>query len=227
MTLSLSSTYLYRNVTSSKDDVATATVLDGTAIGTHTVAVSRLASASSFISGGFASETATAYVPTTQQSTDSYGAVTDTVLEEGETLTINYGNEDDPLTFTITGTAGGMTVEDLLSAVNDDPTTSQYVTASTYADDDGMHIQIKSDTGTTGEDGRVNVKGSEGVTSFTAPKEELSFTVGDGKIFTLSVPAEISLKNLAERINDADEQTPAHGNSHFYRHRRQPISTDS
>lgn len=205
LNLSLSSTYLYRNVTSSKDDVATATVLDGTAIGTHTVAVSRLASASSFISDGFASETATAYVPTTQQSSDSYGAVTDTVLEEGETLTISYGNEEDPLTFTITGTAGGMTVEDLLSAVNDDPTISQYVTASTYADDDGMHIQIESATGTTGEDGRVDVEGSEGVTSFTAPKEELSFTVGDGEVFTLSMPAEISLKNLAERINDADD----------------------
>ncbi|MCG8550463.1 MAG: flagellar filament capping protein FliD [Desulfobacterales bacterium] len=205
LNLSLSSTYLYRNVTSSSDDIATATVLDGTDIGSHTVNVSRLASASSFISDGFASETATAYVPTTRQSTDSYGAVTDTVLEEGETLTINYGNEEDPLTFTITGTAGGTTVDDLLSAVNDDPTISQYVTASTYTDDDGIHIQIESATGTAGEDGRVDVEGSEGVTSFTAPKEELSFTVGDGEIFTLSVPAEISLKSLAERINDADD----------------------
>jgi flagellar hook-associated protein 2 len=51
----------------------------------------------------------------------------------------------------------------------------------------------------------VDVVGSEGVTAFTAPKEELSFTVGDGEIFTLSVPAEISLENLAKRINEADD----------------------
>ncbi|NDY70495.1 hypothetical protein DO021_09985 [Desulfobacter hydrogenophilus] len=205
LNLSLSSTYLYRSVTSSNDDIATATVLDGTQTGSHNVATSRLASASSYMSDGFASESATVYVPTTQQSSDSYSTVTNTVLEEGETLTISYGNEDDPLTFTITGTAGGMSVEGLLSAINDDATISQYVTASTYEDEDGIHLQIDSATSVTGEDGRVNVEGSDGVTSFTAPKEELSFTVGDGEIFTLSVPAEISLENLAERINEAED----------------------
>ncbi|WP_020588192.1 flagellar filament capping protein FliD [Desulfobacter curvatus] len=206
LNLSLSSTYLYREVTSSNDDVTTATVLDGTKTGTHTITTTRLASASSYISDGFASESATVYVPTTQQSTEGYNDPTDTVLEESETLTISYGNEDEPLTFTITGTVDGMSVDGLLSAINDDPTISQYVTASTYEDEEGLiHIQIESATGTTGEDGRVDVEGSEGVTSFTAPKEELSFTVGDGEIFTLSVPAEISLKNLAERINEADD----------------------
>ena len=205
LNLSLSSTYLYRSVTSSNDDVATATVLDGTDTGTHTVATSRLASASSYMSDGFVSESATVYVPTTQQSTDSYSSLTDTVLEEGDTLTISYGNEEDPLTFTITGTAGGMSVEELLSTINDDTTISPYVTATTYEDEDGTHIQIESATGATGEDGRVNVVGSDGVTTFTAPTEELSFTVGDGEVFTLSVPAEISLENLAESINEAED----------------------
>nr|WP_320193722.1 flagellar filament capping protein FliD [uncultured Desulfobacter sp.] len=205
LNLSLSSTYLYRNATSSNDETTTATVLDGTEIGSHTVTTSRLASASSYMSDGVASASATVYVPTTQQSSDSYGAVTDTALEDGQTLTISYGNEDDPQTFTITGTSGGMTVEDLLSAVNDDATISQYVTASTYTDEDGIHIQIESATGTTGEDGRVDVEGSDGVTSFTAPKEELSLTVGDGEIFTFSVPAEISLEDLAERINETED----------------------
>nr|WP_320015082.1 flagellar filament capping protein FliD [uncultured Desulfobacter sp.] len=205
LNLSLSSTYLYRDVTSSNNDVATATVLDGTETGTHTVTTSRLASASSYMSDGFASESATVYVPTTQQSSDSYSSVTDTVLEEAETLTINYGNEDDLLTFTITGTAGGMSVEGLLSAINDDGTISQYVTASTYEDEDGIHIQIESATGATGEEGRVDVEGSDGVTAFTAPTEELSFTVGDGEVFTISMPAETSLKGFAERINEADD----------------------
>lgn len=206
LNLSLSSTYLYRDATSSNDEVATATVLDGTDTGTHTIVTSRLASNSSYVSDGFESESATVHVPTTRQSTDSYSSVTDTVLEEGETLTISYGNEDDPLTFTITGTAGGMSVEALLSAINDDEAISPYVTASTYEDDeDGIHIQIESATGETGEDGRVNVNGSDGVTSFTAPTEELSFAVGDGEVFTLSVPPETTLEGLAERLNEAED----------------------
>lgn len=204
LNLSLSSTYLYRDVTSSKEDVVTATVLDGTDTGTHTVITSRLASNSSYMSDGFASESSTVYTPVTQQSTDSYGSVSDTILQEGETLTISYGNEDSALTFTITGTPGGMSVDGLLSAINDDATINNYVTATTYVDDDGIHVQIASATGETGEDGRVEVEGSEGVTSFAAPTEELSFTVGDGEVFSISVPAETTLKDLAKRINEAE-----------------------
>lgn len=205
LNLSLSSTYLYRDVTSSNNDIATATVADGTDTGTHTVVTSRLASSSSYISEGFESESATVYVPTIQQSSDSYSSVDDTVLEDGQTLTINYGNEDDPLTLTITGTVGGTSVQDVLDAINNDGTMSQSVTASTYEDEDGIHIQVESITGETGEEGRVDVEGSDGVTSFTPPTEELSFTVGDGDVFTMSVPAETRLEGLAERINEADD----------------------
>jgi len=205
LNLSLSSTYLYRKVTSSNDDVATATVLDGTDTGTHKVVTSRLASSSSYISDGFESESATVYVPTVRQSTDSYSSVNDTVLEEGQTLTVNYGNKDDPLSLTITGTAGGMSVQNVLDAINTDATMSLYVTASTYEDEDGIHIQIESATGDTGEDGRVQVTGSDDVTSFTAPAENLSFTVGDGEVFTISVPGETHLDGLAKRINEADD----------------------
>ncbi|WP_035240669.1 flagellar filament capping protein FliD [Desulfobacter vibrioformis] len=205
LNLSLSSTYLYRKVTSSNDDVATATVLDGTGTGTHKVVTSRLASSSSYISDGFESESATVYVPTVRQSTDSYSTLNDTVLEEGQTLTVNYGNKDDPLSLTITGTAGGMSVQNVLDAINTDATMSPYVTASTYEDEDGIHIQIESTTGETGEDGRVQVTGSDDVTSFTAPAETLSFTVGDGEVFTISVPGETRLDGLAKRINEADD----------------------
>ncbi|PIE62800.1 MAG: hypothetical protein CSA25_03390 [Desulfobacter postgatei] len=205
LNLSLSSTYLYRNVTSSNDDLAAATVLDGAQTGTHTVNTARLASASSYMSKGFAAKSSTVYVPTIQQSSDSYSSVTDTVLEEAQTLTIRYGDEDNLSTFTITGTPGGMSVEGLLSAINGDETINQYVTASTYEDENGIHIQIESATGATGEDSRVDVEGSEGVTAFTAPKEALSFTVGDGEVFTISMPAETSLQGFAERINEAED----------------------
>ncbi len=210
LNLSLSSTYLYRDVNSSDEDVATATVLDGTDTGTHTVATTRLASNSSYMSDGFESESSTVYVPTTQQSTDSYESVTDTILEDGDTLTISYGDEDGPTTFTITA-AGDMSVEELAEAINTDASNvdddgNTLVTASTYLDDDGsIHIQIDSTSEGTGEDNRVEVSGSDGVTSFTAPTLELSFSVGDGEVFTISVPAETTLEDLAERINDADD----------------------
>ncbi len=201
LNLSLSSTYLYRDVNSSDEDVATATVLDGTDTGTHTVATTRLASNSSYMSDGFESESSTVYVPTTQQSTDSYESVTDTVLEDGDTLTISYGDEDDPTAFTITA-AGDMSIEELVEAINTDASNvdddgNTLVTASTYLDDDGsIHIQIDSTSEGTGEDNRVEVSGSDSVTSFTAPTLELSFSVGDGEVFTISVPAETTLEIL-------------------------------
>jgi len=183
LSLSLSSTYLYRNITSSKNDVTTATVADGTDIGTHTVVTSRLASYSAYISDG----------------------VNDTALEDGQKLTISYGSKDNPSKLTITGTPGGMSVQDVVDAVNNDGAMSQYVTASTYQGKDGIHIQIKSSSGDSGEANRVGVTGSEGVTSFTAPDRELSFTLGSGKAVTLSVKAETTLKDLVKQINEADD----------------------
>ena len=210
LNLSLASTYLYRDVSSSDSDVVSATVLDGTDTGTHTIETSRLASNSSYMSDGFESESSTVYVPTIQQSTDGYESVNDTALEQGDTLTISYGNEDDPTSFTITA-AADMTVQDLVDAINNDAANQDsngdaLVTASTYVDEDGaFHIQIESASDGTGEDNRVEVAGSNGVSSFTAPTQKLSFTVGDSEVFTISIPAETTLEDLAERINDADD----------------------
>lgn len=209
LNLSLSSNYLSREITVSDTDMATATVVDGTDTGSRSVETTRLASNSSYISDGFSSESSVVYVPTSQESTEGFSD-TDIVLAEGETLEIQYGPEDDPETFTITGTEGGMTADELVSAVNGDSSNqdddgNSLVTAETYTDDDGeTRIRISAASGDSGEDNRVAVTGSD--TGFSAPVSEFSFSLGD-EVFTVSVPAETTLESLAEWIND-DEDNP-------------------
>ena len=211
LSLSLSSNYLYRTVTLSDSDIATATAIDGTATGTHRVTTSRLASTSSYMSQGVSSSSATLYVPTKVASTESF-ADTDIVLEEGETIEVSYGNEDDPQTFTITGTTGGMTAQELVDAINTDAANTDdegnaLVTASLTTEDDGsLSIQIEAASGGTGEEDRVSVSGSADI-GFAAETSQLSFAVGDGEVYTISIPAETTLEDLVERINE-DEDNP-------------------
>lgn len=212
LNLSLSSNYLYRSVAVSDTDMVTATALDGTDTGSHRVETSRLASSSTYVSEGASSKTACVYVPTVQESTTGFEE-TGIVLAEGETLEIQYGPEDDPETFTITGTSGGMTAADLVSAINSDAANrdddgNALVAASTYTNEDGTtSIRIEAASGETGEDNRVSVSGSDSALGFSAPVSELSFTTGDGEVYTISVPAETTLEGLAERINE-DENNP-------------------
>ncbi len=211
--LSLSSTYLTRSVTSSNEDVATVTVQDGTDTGSHRVETTRIAASSSYISTGYASESSVVYVPTTKESTDGYES-SDIVLAEGETLEISYGDEDDPVTITITAGEGGYTAQALAEAVNSatenqDGDGEALVVASTYIDDeDGLtHIRIEAASDEGGEENRVSVSSANAGLSFSTPTSELSFTVGDGETYTISVPAETTLEDLAERINE-DEDNP-------------------
>ena len=212
LSLSLSSNYLYRSVTVADTDIITATAADGTDTGSHRVETSRLATTSSYVSEGTSSETACVYVPTVQESTAGFED-TDIVLAEGETLDIEYGPEDDPQTFTITGTSGGMTAAELVSAINSDTANQDddgnaLVTASTYEnDEETTNIRIEAASGETGEDSRVSVSGSNSDLGFAAPVSELLFTTGDGEVYTISIPAETTLEGLAERINE-DENNP-------------------
>lgn len=210
LSLSLSSNYLYRSVTVSDTDVVTATAKDGTDTGSHQVETSRLATASIYMSEGASSETACVYVPTVQESTTGFED-TDIVLAEGEILDIEYGPGDDPEVFTITGAPGGMTAEELVAAINSDTANqgddgNALVTASTYADDDGTtHMRVEAASGATGEDNRIRVSGSIPSLGFAAPVSELSYTTGDGDVYTISIPSETTLEGLAGRINDDDD----------------------
>lgn len=212
LSLSLSSNYLYRSVTVADTDLVTATALDATDTGSHRVETSRLATSSTYMSGRTSSETANVYVPTVQESTTGFED-TAIVLAEGENLDIEYGPEDDPEVFTITGTAGGMTAADLVSAVNSDAANQSddgnaLVTALTYTDEGGKTaIRIEAASGETGENNRVSVSGSGSALGFAAPVSELSFSIGDGEVYAISVPAETTLEGLAERINE-DEDNP-------------------
>ncbi|WP_022665842.1 flagellar filament capping protein FliD [Desulfospira joergensenii] len=209
--LSLSSNYLYRSVTVSDSDIAKATAQDGTATGSYRVTTSRLATASSYISEGVSSSSASVYVPTVVESTQGFTG-TDIVLAQGETMEVSYGLEDDPEVFIITGTAGGMTAADLVSAVNysaanQDNGGNPLVTASTYTDKEGKtRIRIEAASGETGEGNRVSVSGSD--IGFAAEVSELSFKLGeDGEVYTISVPAETTLEGLVKRISE-DEDNP-------------------
>lgn len=212
LNLSLSSNYLYRTTSVSEPEVVTATALDGAKTGSHRIETTRLASCSAYISQGASSSSASVYVPTAEESAQGFGD-TDIVLAEGETIEIKYGPEDNPHTFTITGTAGGMTAADLVAAVNSDTENrdsqgNPLVTASTYEDEEGKtRIRIEAASGGTGEDSRVSVTGSESGTGFTPPVSEFSFTLGEDGAYSISVPAETTLDGLAERINN-DENNP-------------------
>lgn len=212
LSLSLTSNYLYRSVIVSDTDLLTATALDGTQTGSHRVETTRLASSSAYMSEGASSETACIYVPTVQESTTGFED-TDIVLAEGETIDIQYGPEDDPEVFTITGAIGGMTAADLVSAINSDAANQdddggQLVMASTYENEDGKtSIRIEAASGETGENNRVSVSGSESLVGFAAPVSELSFRTGTGEVYSIFIPAETTLEGLAKRINE-DEDNP-------------------
>ncbi len=209
LNLSLSSNYLARNISVSSTDVLSATVADGTDTGTYAITTSRIASQSTFLSAGKTLSTSTVYTPTIQKSANGFNDTdTEIVLEEDEDMTINYGYGDDRKTITITGTAGGMTLDDIVTAItndteNDDGSGGTYVTASTYVGTDSdYYLQIAATSGGTGENNRVMVTEPPASTGFAADAKTFAYKVGDGSTISLSVTADTSLEDLATQIND-------------------------
>ncbi|MCG8634211.1 MAG: flagellar filament capping protein FliD [Desulfobacterales bacterium] len=213
LSLSLPSNYNSRTVTESNKNIVTATALDGTKTGSHLIKVSRTASSSSFVSEGMSSASATVYTPTVMESVKGFGD-TGIALAEGETIKIKYGTEDNPKTFSVTGTTGGMTAAALVAAINDSPANrdskgNPLVSAATFKDDQGKNrIRISAASGGNGEENRVAVSGSDSVTGFAAPVSRFSFRMGkNGKAYEVPVPAETTLEDLAKRINE-DKNNP-------------------
>ena len=206
--LSLSSNFLTRSV-SVTSDILSVTSSDGAKTGSYSVAVKKLASQSTFLSAGVAAKTNTVHVPTIQTSRDGVSD-SETVLAEGEEMTIAYGYGDDRKTITITGGSGGYTISDLETAINgaaenDDGGGGTYVTASVTTDDEGLfHIEIASTAGGSGEDNRVMITQTPEDMSFAGDEATFSYIIGDTEV-SLSVAADTSLEKLAELINqDAD-----------------------
>lgn len=205
--LSLESNYLGRTVTNSGTDVLSATATEGAATGTYTVNVERIALQSSFLSEGKSLSTASVYVPTSQISATGFSdADSDIVLAEDEEMTITIGSEDDRQIITITGSAGGMTLNEVIDEINNSTT---YVTAeSVEGDDDGLfYLQISAASGEGGEENRVSVTVPPESTAFSAPDTTFSYSLGDGEEISLTVSADTTLEELVELIND-DENNP-------------------
>lgn len=209
LSLSLSSNWLKRT-SSVSSEVISATVADGTKTGNYGVEVERLASQSSFISNGFESETVSIHSPTTQQSVDGFDNTTDIVLAEDDAMTITYGSGETAVTISITGGAGGESLDDLVTAINtaaenDDGSGGTHVTASTYEDDDGKHhLQITATSGGTGTDNKVMVTESPDLMekSFLGDSTTFSYKLGNETEIDLTVPANTTLSSLVSRINE-------------------------
>lgn len=215
LNLSLTSNYLYREVSTSAPEVATATAQDGAETGTYRVEVTSLASQSSYMSEGTSSATASVYVPTIQESIEGFEDTdTSIVLAEGETIIISCGPEEDPKFIVITGTEGGMTMDEIVDVVNLSPSNqdssgNSLVTASTIVDPEGQsHLCIAASSGETGETNRVEVTNSGSGMGFSAQTTEFAYTMGEGSdIYSIQVSADTSLETLANMIN-ADENNP-------------------
>lgn len=211
LSLSLSSNFLERAISSSSTAVS-ATVADGTDPGSFSVTAARLATQSSFQSSGKAESTYSVYVPTIQKSANGFATTdTDIVLAVDEDMIINYGTGDDRQTITINGGAGGMTLDDLVTAINtdaanDDGNGSTYVTASTYTDDEGQyHLQVAATSGETGEDNRVMITSPPASTGFAADAATFSYKLGDNDAVSISVIADTSLEGLVTLINEHED----------------------
>ncbi len=207
--LSLSSTFISRTVSSSSTSVLSATVADGTAVQSTPVTVDRIATKSTWMSGGVASETAKIYVPTTQESTTGVAdpAVTNIAPADGN-LVITYGGSS-TITVPVGPTSTVDTMNELVSAINSDPenvgagANGRKVTASTYVLSGQTYLRIASDTvGATGESHRVAITTNNTTLAFTPPAKTFALNVGTGTM-TLSVAADTTMSQLRDLINNS------------------------
>jgi len=125
-----------KTVTSSNSSIVTATAHASAVAGTHSVIVNQLATTSSSYSD----------------------PITDPTTLEGTTLTINYGDPDNPTkTDTIPLPDSVKTLQDVADAINQSADNTG-VTASVVTDANGQRLALVSKT--SGEDGNLTVSGA-------------------------------------------------------------------
>ncbi len=207
LSLSLSSTFTARTVESSSTSVLSATVVDSTTIGATSVTVDRLATKSSWLSGGFSAASDIIYVPTSQESTSGVSdPAVGAVMLENETMTITFGGSQ---TIALTAPSGGWTMNELVDQINNHADNqggpgdnSRYVTAETYTVGTDTYLRIKTDTGGgTGEANRVAITETLTGLDFEPPDDVFQYQVGSN-VVTLNVAADTTLTELAALIND-------------------------
>lgn len=206
LSLSLGSNFLTRDITSSFESVISATVADGTDIGAYSAEVKRLTTKSSFQSVGFTATTNSINTPVTQTSNTAFTDTDTTILlEEDETMTITYGYGDDRKTITVTGEAGGSTLDGVIDLINNDSENLGYVTASNSGSGTENYLQITATSGGTGEENRVMVTMAPASTTFSGASQTFSYTMGDSSEVSLTIAADTSLEDFVNLINDATD----------------------
>jgi len=210
LSLSLESTFMERTVSVSDEDVATATVLPGSAVTSNSLDIARLATKSSWQTAGVADTDTIAYIPTVQETT---AGMEDTdqaaAVQNDGTLTLTYGSSDTLKTMSIDLTAG-MTLDDVVEAINtdgdnDDGAEGTLVNTSTFTDEDGQYqLRIASTASGGSESNRIMITAAPDGMDFQAPDVTFTYSLGDGEPIGVAVSADTTFTKLAELIN-ADE----------------------
>lgn len=205
LNLSLSSSFMGRNVTSSSESVSTATVSDGATVKKSALTVTNLAQKSSWISSsGVASTNSIVYVPTSQISSGVTDPATGSIASAPGQLTIAFGGSSTITVDVDSGTmmddsgASGLSLVDL---INNDPENAGKVTASTYTAGSETFLRIETATpGGSGETNRVAISTNNTTLTFAPPNKVLTIQSG-GNATSLSIAADTTLGQLMEQIN--------------------------
>lgn len=209
LSLSLSSNFLARSVSSSNESALTATALPGSTVTSHVLEVTRLATKSSWQSTGVSGSDSSVYVPTTQESTTGFADTgTTAVVSADNTMILSFGTGESKKYIHVDLTSG-MTLDQVVSAVNTDDENvdgsgGTIVTAETFVGSDGKnYLRLQSTAGETGEANRVMVTAAPTGLSFTAPEKTFQYHIGTtGDPVSVTVAADTTLTQLAALIND-------------------------
>ncbi len=196
LTLSLESNFMERTVTSSDEEVATATVLPGSTVTSSSIEVLRLATKSSWQTAGVASVDTSTYIPTVQESTTGFSSADSSkVLDKDEIMAITYGTGDTIRTISM-GLSQGSTLEDIVDAINSDSsnqngTGGTYVNASIFQGEDELfYLRIAATVEGSTEANRVMVMVQPEDFQFQAPAGKFTYTLGGGDAVVVSVEAD-------------------------------------
>ncbi|MFH2132053.1 MAG: flagellar filament capping protein FliD, partial [bacterium] len=192
LSLSLESGFIERSVSSSKEEIVSATAVQGASIGKNTIEVGQLAQKSSFQSDGFASESSVAYGQLIEEIlTGHTNTDTDVAISEDQPLEITYDTDDGLQTFSVNLTAG-MTLDDVVDAVNN--------ATDNQADDGGNHVTAAT---FLDEEGNYGIR-----MTYPAPDKTFSYKLGtEGATIDVQVTSGITLSQLADLIN-SDTNNP-------------------
>ena len=202
LNLSLASNFLSNSVSSTDEDVITATAVDGLAESSHTIEVIQKARKNSWESAAVDSKSAVMF---TEPATGISEPTTDAAVSEDTTLTFYYGEDGSQEQIDVALTAG-MTLADITDAVNGasgnrDTEGEPRVEASfVLAEDGSYYIRLAAASGGNTLASEITVEGFDWIAADT------TVSIGQGEnSMVLSVPPGTSYQEMANLINGAED----------------------